>query len=215
MDVRTWLAALPPLESSHLPPFDPANAPDDPAQLHRRWIADAAGRGLPAPHAVTLATAADRDVSARTVMLRDLSGGHWVFATDAASPKARQMARNPRAALTSFWPALGRQVRVTGAVRDLGEDAGARDFLARHPGSRAAVLTGEQSAPLDSLETYDRAYAEARDAVEKHPGRVPATWRCYAIAATTVEFWAARPSGGQIRLRYTLEQTWQRGLVWP
>ncbi|WP_159623032.1 pyridoxine/pyridoxamine 5'-phosphate oxidase [Ruania rhizosphaerae] len=216
MSLRILLRELPGLDRDALVAFDPASAPQDPAELFVSWLTLAAERQVPLPHAMNLATATGTgEVGARTVLLRNITAGSWIIATDARSPKAQAMTQNPMAALTSFWAPLGRQVRITGVVTDLGEEAGAADFLERHPGSRAAATTGVQSAPLDSLETYDRAYAEARDAVEKHPGRVPTTWRCYGIAATTVEFWAARPSGGQIRLRYTLEQTWQRGLVWP
>ncbi|UFU02718.1 pyridoxamine 5'-phosphate oxidase family protein [Ruania suaedae] len=216
MSLRTWLSELPALDRDALVAFDPDAAPENPAELFTDWLQLAADRGLPLPHALNLATATPGgEVGARTVILKDLTDGDWVIATDARSPKAEAVAANPLAALTAFWAPIGRQVRIGGPVRDLGDEAAAADFLERHPGARAATMTGVQSEPLESMETYDRAYAEARDAVEREPGRVPPTWRCYAIAATTVEFWAARPGGGQIRLRYALEGTWRRGLVWP
>ncbi|UFU06090.1 pyridoxine/pyridoxamine 5'-phosphate oxidase [Ruania halotolerans] len=217
MDLRAWLRTLPTFDRDQVAGLDVAAAPEDPAALHLSWIEEAAATGTPAPHAVVLATADGSGVvSARTLILKDISDGDWVIATSAESPKARDLAENPRAALTSFWCALGRQVRVSGAVRDLGDEVGAADYLARPAGSRAAARTGRQSEPLDSIETYDRAYAEALAAVQNHPDQVPGTWRCYAIEARTVEFWAARAEGGQVRLRYTRrEDGWEKGLVWP
>ncbi|SEE64627.1 pyridoxine/pyridoxamine 5'-phosphate oxidase [Ruania alba] len=217
MDVRAWLRSLPTFERDQVAGLDVAGAPADPTTLHLRWIEEAAAAGVPAPHAVTLATA-DRQgaVSARTLILKDITEGSWVIATSAESPKARDLTENPQAALASFWSALGRQVRVTGSVSDLGDEAAAADYLARPAGSRAAARTGHQSDPLDSLETYDHAYAEALTAVENHPDQAPDTWRCYAVEAHTVEFWAALAEGGQVRLRYTrCEGGWEKGLVWP
>ncbi|CAM3670223.1 pyridoxal 5'-phosphate synthase [Occultella aeris] len=224
-DLRTWLRGLPSFERDRLPPFDPEDAPADPADLFLTWLRDAVAVGSPAPHAMNLATAdAAGAVTARTLILKDLDARGWHFATGSHSPKAAALAQNPNAAMTSFWPALGRQVRLTGIVHDLGEEAGAADFLARPPTSRAAALVGRQSEPLASRQEYWDAYAAALARVEADVDGVLVApeWRVYALTPHTVEFWAATPDAGQIRLRYrrsadgpSADRAWTKGLIWP
>jgi pyridoxamine 5'-phosphate oxidase len=78
------------------------------------------------------------------------AGAAWLFATHRTSPKARAAEENPHAAMTFFWPARGRQVRVSGAVRLLPDDVAAADFSAGPDASRAATLVGRQSEALGS-----------------------------------------------------------------
>src|SRR5262245_57292168 len=92
----------------------------EPHRQFERWFAEAAASGEPMPHAMALATVdADGAPSARMVLLEALDERGFVFQTNTESPKARDLAANPRAALTFFWPVLLRQVRVRGTVSDL------------------------------------------------------------------------------------------------
>ncbi|GAA4287434.1 pyridoxine/pyridoxamine 5'-phosphate oxidase [Georgenia daeguensis] len=202
-DLRARLRALPTFPED-LPALDPGAAPDDPAMLFLRWLGDAAADGTPAPHATVLATAdAQGRVSARNVILTDLDDDGWHFSTHRSSPKAADLAANPRAALTFFWPAHGRQVRLTGVVRDVGAEASV--FLARSEASRVGTLVGHQSEPLPSLEDYAAAYARTEERVRAEPGLVDPDWADHALAPDAVEFFqAARP--GNIRLRYRAER---------
>lgn len=228
-DLRARLRALPTFPAD-LPTLDPEAAPEDPVVLFLRWLDDAAAGGAPAPHAMVLATAdEDGRVSARNVILTDLDDDGWHFSTHRTSPKAAALTANPRAALTFFWPALGRQVRLTGVVRDLGAEASV--FLARPEASRVGTLVGHQSEPLPSLEDYSAAYARAQERVRGEPGLVDPGWADHALRPDAVEFFqAALP--GNIRLRYRAEQElgadggraaergparagWLKELLWP
>src|SRR3954470_8727343 len=80
-----------------------------------RWLKEAIAAQHPEPTAMTLATATpEGDPSARIVLLKGLDDRGLVFYTGYESDKGRQLAANPRAALTFFWVLLERQVRVTG-----------------------------------------------------------------------------------------------------
>jgi pyridoxamine 5'-phosphate oxidase len=201
-DLRARLRALPTFPAD-LPVLDPETAPDDPAVLFLRWLDDAAAADGPAPHAMVLATAdGDGRVSARNVILTDLDDDGWHFSTHRSSPKAAALAANSQAALTFFWPGQGRQVRLTGVVRDLGAEASV--FLARSEVSRVGTLVGHQSEALPSLEEYAAAYARTEDRLRAEPGLVDPDWADHALCPDAVEFFqAARP--GNIRLRYRAE----------
>ena len=89
-----------------LPVFDPAQAPDAPLPLFRRWLRDAAEGGEPGPHTMMLATAdSDGRPSLRTVMLHDADARGWHFGTHRTSRKGRELAMRPYASLGFHWNA--------------------------------------------------------------------------------------------------------------
>jgi len=129
--LRERLRALPAFPDE-LPEFDPAAAPDRADQLFMIWLDDALARGIAQPHACTLSTAGPTGhVTARTLILKDLVDGQWVFAGARSTRKGIDLAANPSAALTFYWPELGRQVRVTGEVEELPSEVAAADWAAR------------------------------------------------------------------------------------
>ncbi|HIZ37782.1 MAG TPA: pyridoxal 5'-phosphate synthase [Candidatus Ruania gallistercoris] len=216
-NLRQWLRDLPVFDRDRLPEFDPEAVPATPAELYLDWLRTAVDAGVQAPHAMVLSTAGtDGRVTARTLILKDVDADTWCVATSAHSPKAAQLAENPAAALTTFWGPLGRQIRITGEMSDLGDAAGAADFHARPPGSRAAALVGRQSEELTDRQAYWDAFAAALETVQADPGIELPSWRAYGLRAESVEFWQATPDAGQIRLRYRRTGTdWDKELLWP
>jgi pyridoxamine 5'-phosphate oxidase len=205
-----------------MPEFDPAAAPDDPVALFLRWFEAAIRDGVPAPHAMTLATADDQGrPSSRVLICKDVDGaGRWYFASGAASGKGRDLAVNPYAALSFWWPQQGRQIRIRGAAVPAGTQASAADFLARPPASRAEALIGRQSEPLDDLAELGRAFTEAQARVSADPGLVPPGWTLYVLTADEAEFWQGEEDRRHVRLRYRRSGSasgsgWARELLWP
>lgn len=129
--LRDRLRALPAFPAE-LPEFDPATAPANAHELFLQWLDDALERGVMQPHACTLSTAGPTGhVTARTLILKDLVDGQWVFAGARSTRKGIDLAANPSAALTFYWPEVGRQVRVTGEVEELPSEVAAADWAAR------------------------------------------------------------------------------------
>ncbi len=213
--IRQWLRDLPTFDTPS-PPFDAEDPPSDPVELFTQWIGQASEVGISMPHAAVLSTASAGGVaSGRTLILKDLDEAGWTFATQPTSPKALDLADNPRAALTFLWTAVRRQVRVQGSVQRLDAEVSAADYLERHPRSRASVLTGYQSEPLVSLKAQRDAYAKALATVEAEPDAVAENWACYQIRPDFVEFWQSTTEG-QVRLRYERDgDSWRPGLRWP
>ncbi|MFI0901002.1 pyridoxal 5'-phosphate synthase [Streptomyces sp. NPDC020983] len=211
-----------PVLAGPLPRFDPEQAPAAPGPLLAGWLDRALADGLPEPHVMTLSTATPGGTpSARVLMLRgvDSAGCAVVFAGDARSGKGRDLAANPLAAATFYWPAHGRQIRLAGPVAVLDAEAAWRDFLGRSPASRAAAFTGTVSAPLGSPQEYARERLAAEALVSAEPDRVPEWHTVYRLRADEAEFFQADPDRGHLRLRYTrqarAEGGWSRTLLWP
>lgn len=201
-----------------LPDFDPADVPEQPHELFLDWLREA-GEHVLAPHAVTLSTVdAGGAPDARVVILKTADGDGFTIATSADSPKGIQLATDPRAALTFFWPGRGRQVRVRGPVSPCEDEVSARDFLERPPPSRAEVFIGRQSEVLDDPAQLVTAAEEARRRVGAHPSLVAPGWTRYLVAHTSVEFWQAGHDRMHVRLRYRREpgrSGWVRERLWP
>ncbi|WP_371480567.1 pyridoxal 5'-phosphate synthase [Kitasatospora sp. NBC_00315] len=203
-----------------LPSFDPDGTPSTPGPLFAEWLALALRDGVLDPQVVTLSTVGTDGVpDARMLVLRDVdaAGADWVFAIDADSPKGRQLAAHPVAAMTAYWPLQGRQVRVRGTVRPAAPEVSAAEFATRSPGARVAALVGHQSEPLSSLGEYEDAAVSARRLLGDASASLVPTHTVYTLRACEVEFWQGDASRRHVRLCYTRTGPgeWARTLLWP
>lgn len=213
--LRERLRALP-VFTANKPRFEPDAAPEEPVSLFLDWLDQAIAAGVPAPHAMTLSTSGGGDTSSRVLILKDVDAEGWQFATDSGSPKARDISEHPSVALNFFWPALARQVRITGQAVALPRAASEADFRARPEGSRAATLVGHQSEPLKSREEYAAAFHEALARVRREPNLALPSWTVYSVRPDTVEFWQASDDRGHARLQYRRGgEGWSSQLLWP
>lgn len=208
--VRHLLRGLP-VFPTDMPEFDPERAPATPAELFLQWLKRAVEDGVRAPHAVNVATVgSDGEPDARVVILKDLTERGWAFATSSNSPKGRQLEVTPSAALTFFWPEVGRQIRIRGEVLPGSVEENTADFQRRHPDARALVKAGNQSSVIGSRTEIDEAVA-----LQPEPDSDP-SWTVYTVAAHSVEFWQADQQRRHIRLRYARRgEEWIHELLWP
>jgi len=104
--------------------------------------------------------------SARMALLRGVDERGFGFFTNYESQKGRELAENPRAALVVYWPKLGRQVRISGAVVKQSTEESTAYFHNRPLDSQLSALASPQSSVIPN-----RAFLE--DAVEADGDRLP------------------------------------------
>ncbi|MFE9423657.1 pyridoxal 5'-phosphate synthase [Kitasatospora sp. NPDC006697] len=217
-ELRELLFAHPAM-ARELPGFDPQEVPEAPAQLFADWLIGALRAGVPDPQVAVLGTTGlDGAPDGRVVGLRELEPEQqvWWFHGDAQSPKGRQLAADPRASLTWYWPALGRQVRVRGAVETAPAERTAAAVRELSPRSRVAALVGRQSEPLAGEAEFRAAWAAADRLLAEQPGAEPPGYRQYGVRAGTVEFWQGSFDRKHVRLLYRRDgEGWHRELLWP
>src|SRR5687768_1880314 len=88
----------------------------DPFVQFAKWYAEARAVVKPHPNAAALATAAGGRASVRMVLVKDHDRNGFVFYTNYASRKARELRCSARASLLFYWGTLERQVRVDGRI---------------------------------------------------------------------------------------------------
>jgi pyridoxamine 5'-phosphate oxidase len=182
----------------------------DPFAQFARWYDEARHAGVHQPEAMTIATATpDGRVSARMVLLRGVDEDGFVFYTNYASRKGRELAANPHAALVFHWGDQERQVRIEGTVRRTSRERSRAYFDGRPFGSRVSAAVSPQSEVVASrAELEDRA---AELAARHADGAVPLPddWGGYVVVPETFEFWQSRADRLHDRLRYRrADGTW-------
>ncbi|HUA68412.1 MAG TPA: pyridoxamine 5'-phosphate oxidase [Candidatus Saccharimonadales bacterium] len=169
------------------------------------------------PTAMVLATVnQDGQPSARTVLLKGVDARGFVFYTNHDSRKGRELAGNPNAALTFYWPDLERQVCIGGAVCKLSHEESEAYFKKRPRGSRLAAWASNQYDIVANRTALEKKWNEM---AAKFPGDVPLppNWGGFVLKPDWIEFWQGRPSRLHDRFRYTRQpdRSWKLERIAP
>jgi len=179
-----------------------ADAHADPLVQFQRWFEDAQAAQLPLANAMTLATVSTGGApAARVVLLKGVEGGGFVFYTNYASRKGRELTAQPRACLVFLWAELERQVRIEGRVEKVASADADAYYASRPLGARLSAWASAQSEPVGSRAALERSLEEMGRRHGEHPPRPP-HWGGYRLLPEAIEFWQGRANRLHDRLLY-------------
>ena len=178
-------------------------AGDDPFALARAWLAEAETSEPNDPNAVALATVDGQGMpNVRMVLLKEIENAAFVFYTNYASAKGREIEASGRAAFVMHWKSLRRQIRVRGmTAREEGAQADAY-YASRSLKSRLGAWASRQSQPLGSRAALMEQVAAVSAREGSDPARPP-FWGGIRITPVEIEFWADGEARLHDRFRFT------------
>jgi pyridoxamine 5'-phosphate oxidase len=169
-------------------------------------MTDAVAAGEILPEAMTLATSTRTgEPSARMVLLRGFDERGFGFFTNYDSQKGSELAENPRAALVIYWPRLGRQVRMSGAVVRQSAEESSAYFHQRPLASQVSAMASPQSQVIVNRGVLEDAVRALASKYEGSEVPLPGNWGGYRVIPKTIEFWLHRDNRLHDRIRYTRE----------
>lgn len=143
--------------------YDLQNCPQD---TFESWLAKAQDTDK-TPEAMTLSTLGKNgEINARMVLYKGREGEKWAIYTNLKSQKAIDLLSNPIAALTLWWPGLGRQVRINGATEQMESKIAKKYFHSRDKNSQVASYISQQSSPINSREELEEKFFKAQKEFE-------------------------------------------------
>jgi pyridoxamine 5'-phosphate oxidase len=175
-----------------------------PLERAAAWIREARESGVPEPEAMALATVSPSGApSVRIVLCRGVDSRGLRFFTNYESRKGEELRHNPRAAVVFHWAALGRQLRVEGAVERLPAAESDAYFAERPREHRLSALASAQSRPIRSLQDVRERVDELRRDLVGQAVTRPPFWGGYLIVADVVELWTRGADRLHDRVRFT------------
>jgi pyridoxamine 5'-phosphate oxidase len=197
--------------------IDPTVEHQNPFDLFAAWYADADESGLIHPEAMTLATASPEGVpSARTVLLKEVDDGGFVFYTNYGSRKAQELEANPMAALVFHWAVLERQVRIEGRVERVSREQASTYHGSRPRGSQIGAWASRQSQTLPDRGSLGARVREFTARFEGGDVPLPEFWGGYRLRPTRMEFWQGRANRLHDRLLFETDtREWTTRRLYP
>lgn len=195
-----------------------SNLPDNPLSLFSQWLNEAIDAKVYEPTAVVAGTVSpEGKPSTRTVLLKGLHDGKFIFFSNYESRKGKQLSENPAISLSFVWHQLERQVHIEGTAARISPEESDEYFRTRPYKSRIGARISHQSQPIESRMQLIRAFVkEAAHWVGKEVER-PANWGGYAVTPERIEFWQGRPNRLHDRFVYTLQPDghWEKKRIAP
>ncbi len=159
---------------------------------------------LPEPSAMSLATVGeDGSPTLRIVLLKGVDESGFVFYTNLASRKGRDLRARPRAALCFYWSALDLQIRIDGHVTQVSDEEADEYFASRPRGSQIGAWASRQSEAIEPPGELDARVARYEREFAGRDVPRPDFWSGFRVHPERIEFWRNRANRLHDRTLYT------------
>lgn len=190
----------------------------NPIKQFAQWFQEAEQAEIPMPNTMTLATSnCQGKPSARIVLLKGVDERGFVFFTNYEGRKAHDLQENPFAALVFHWQQLSRQVRIEGAVEQLGAAESDAYFASRPRGHQIEAHASAQSQVIEDRASLDQKFEEMAQKFAGQDVPRPLHWGGYRVVPDVLEFWQEGENRLHDRLSYRRDDAglWVMELLAP
>ena len=153
------------------------------------------------------------------MLLKGYDAQGFIFYTNYQSHKGSELANVPHAALTFWWPAMERQVRIEGRVEKVSDATSDHYFASRPKESQLGAWVSQQSVEIPDRDwlserqgRFEKVYADSDVPRPEH-------WGGYRVVPEMIEFWQGQPSRLHDRVRYqrldTEDNEWHKVMLAP
>ena len=187
--------------------------PLNPIELFNTWLTQAAENEIVVEaNAMVLSTEVDDQPTSRTVLLKDLTEGGFIFFSNYESRKGKQISENKNVSLLFPWYPMERQVIVIGSATKIARQDSEKYFATRPRSSQIGAWASEQSTELSSRQELENKFKELENKfANEEVIPTPPYWGGYIVYPISIEFWQGRYSRLHDRIRYVREKNnnWQ------
>lgn len=190
--------------------------PSNPIDKVKEWLKDAIQNKEKDANAFTLSTVSNGQPDARILLLRDIEEDALHFYTNYSSKKADDLAENPKATISFFWPELERQIRLQVEVSKLDSAVSDEYFASRPRASQIGAWASKQSSCLENRKVLEDRIQDLEKEFEGKEVKRPPFWGGYAARPIKIEFWQGRPSRLHDRICYDkIGEDWKLEILYP
>lgn len=155
--------------------------------------------------------------SGRFVDLKAADDSGFTFCTTLDSNKGKEIAVNPKVALTVWWDHMGYQVRITGNAVLISEIDALKYWSDRSRDAQLATAACNQSRPLESDEALAGELKKLESRYRDRPVPKPGNWGGYKVKPVSIEFLDFKENRLHKRelFEYTGEGLWNLARLQP
>lgn len=172
----------------------------NPIALGQTWLKEAIDLELNEPRAMVMMTANNnRKMSSRVMAILEFADIGIIFATHKCSRKIKDAEEVPFACGHFYWREIGRQLSVSGKIRELNRARAEAEWDKRPIPLHSMSIASHQSEPLES---YEQLLLNAKELSTRAALPCPEHYGVYVLEPEAIQFWAASANRLHRRLHF-------------